>query len=275
VLAGASGATDGPDPHRLHVLEQPLRTRCPRTGDPAFADAEMGVAIEGSGELAGAGAGRPACGVDATAGPPVPRGLQPRLAPSSTASRRAAVAPRGAGLGPVERDAGVWVSAEWSTAPKGAESASLVISGPKGAKVTSRSGAHAEAQGRRRAGFIESDGYVSIEAEHYTRAVARRTELAAHPGHGRTCRHDDAARRQRASRRGRRAVAEYGITSSARAPSAWTPTSHRRRRSGRDRACATRSRSTTRRRSRRRAADGSLAPGEVGGRRGHVLRSST
>jgi hypothetical protein len=91
--------------------------------------------------------------------------------------------------GSVERDQRVWVSADWSEAPRGAASGSLVISGPKGSKVTVKVPLRNPDAPRREQldGFVESDGYVSIEAEHFTRAVAPagRSWLRI-PGHGRT-----------------------------------------------------------------------------------------
>jgi hypothetical protein len=81
------------------------------------------------------------------------------------------------------------VSADWDTAPTGTAFGSVVISGPKGTKVSVKVPLRNPASPRPQelSGFVESDGYVSIEAEHFTRAVApdgRSWERI--PGHGRT-----------------------------------------------------------------------------------------
>jgi hypothetical protein len=94
-------------------------------------------------------------------------------------------APRGA----VERDRRVWVSARWSEVPVGTERAVLTISGPDGASVevtvpilNPSSPRPADLDG-----FVEANGYVSMEAEHYTRAVAPAgREWMVIPNHGRT-----------------------------------------------------------------------------------------
>jgi hypothetical protein len=64
-----------------------------------------------------------------------------------------------------------------------------VISGPKGTRVTVKVPLRNPEAPRPEElrGFVESDGYVSIEAEHFTRAVAPAgREWLRIPGHGRT-----------------------------------------------------------------------------------------
>jgi Glycosyl hydrolase family 115/Gylcosyl hydrolase family 115 C-terminal domain len=72
---------------------------------------------------------------------------------------------------PVAKDQRLWVTIDWDKAPSGTSEGTVIIEGSDGqtAKVPitlfspqqpSRSSLH---------GFVEADGYVSIEAEHYTR----------------------------------------------------------------------------------------------------------
>jgi hypothetical protein len=154
-------------------------------------DAEMGVAIEGSaGSWPGGGGGEPTLPTLDAHGQPsrylevFNRGLAPFEYRIETSSAWLRVEPAS---GTVERDRRVRVSADWSAAPKGAACASLVVSGPKGSEVTVEVPLRNFAAPEGPPGFVESDGYVSIEAEHYTRAVAPpgRSWLRI-PGHGRT-----------------------------------------------------------------------------------------
>jgi hypothetical protein len=75
--------------------------------------------------------------------------------------------------GTVEREQRIWVSAEWSAVPAGTSRGSITVIGPNGRKVvlvvpvvnpTYPKPEDVE-------GFVETDGYVSMEAEHFTRAV--------------------------------------------------------------------------------------------------------
>jgi hypothetical protein len=70
----------------------------------------------------------------------------------------------------VNRDQRLWVSVDWSKAPKGTNNAFVTISGA-GAEVTIKVEAfNPEAPTRASLqGFIEANGYVSTEAEHYTK----------------------------------------------------------------------------------------------------------
>ncbi|NYE59529.1 hypothetical protein FHW58_000681 [Duganella sp. 1224] len=88
--------------------------------------------------------------------------------------------------GKVDRQQRVMVDVRWAEVPDGARSATLTVSGAGGkttVKVPLRKPAGADAL----KGFIETDGVVSMEAEHYTRAVAadQRSWLRI-PDHGRT-----------------------------------------------------------------------------------------
>lgn len=91
--------------------------------------------------------------------------------------------------GSVQRDQRVLVSADWSLAPSGTTTGTLVVTGPGGAKVQVKVPLRNPTAPRLEAldGFVESDGYVSIEAEHRTRAVAPPGRSWVRiPGHGRT-----------------------------------------------------------------------------------------
>ncbi|MGV7206576.1 glycosyl hydrolase 115 family protein [Oxalobacteraceae bacterium A2-2] len=79
------------------------------------------------------------------------------------------------------------VGARWDQVPEGATIATLTITGPDQARATVRVPLHKPAGHAAVRGRIESGGVVSIEAEHYTRAVAapQRSWLTI-PGHGRT-----------------------------------------------------------------------------------------
>jgi hypothetical protein len=72
--------------------------------------------------------------------------------------------------GTVEKDTQLWVSIDWSTVPKGDSNGAVVISGRNGEKVNVNVTAlnPAEPTPESLHGFVEGDGYVSIEAAHYT-----------------------------------------------------------------------------------------------------------
>jgi hypothetical protein len=66
------------------------------------------------------------------------------------------------------------VSVDWSQAPEGMHQAPITINGPDGQAVVVMAEAFNPAESARDAvtGFVEGGGYVSMEADHYTRAVA-------------------------------------------------------------------------------------------------------
>ena len=80
-----------------------------------------------------------------------------------------AITPR---WGTVRRDQRLWVSVDWKTAPVGAHSAPITISGPGDERlvVEAKIENHAHPSRDSLIGFVEGNGYVSIEAEHYTHA---------------------------------------------------------------------------------------------------------
>jgi hypothetical protein len=72
--------------------------------------------------------------------------------------------------GKVDKEERLWVSIDWARAPRGRTKGSILITGAGGAKTVTLS-AFKPAVHIRDA-FIEANGYVSIEAEHYSRRTA-------------------------------------------------------------------------------------------------------
>jgi hypothetical protein len=83
-----------------------------------------------------------------------------------------------AARGTVTKEQRLWVSVDWDHAPAGSAQGTVVISGPNAEPVVVRVKAfNAPASLREKLhGFVEADGYVAIEAAHYT---ARRDTLGA------------------------------------------------------------------------------------------------
>lgn len=73
--------------------------------------------------------------------------------------------------GTVEKDQRVWVSVDWEKAPLGSADGSVTIAGPDSRRTTVKVHLFNPQSPTRSTlrGFVEADGYVSIEAEHYTR----------------------------------------------------------------------------------------------------------
>lgn len=91
------------------------------------------------------------------------------------------------GVVPLEQT--VRVTARWADVPIGTEKGSLTVSGRDGSKVVVQVPILNPASPRPETidGFVETSGYVSIEAEHYARAVAPKgREWKTIPGYGRT-----------------------------------------------------------------------------------------
>lgn len=89
--------------------------------------------------------------------------------------------------GKVQRQQRIVVDARWDQVPAGADHATLTVSGPDHATVTLRVPIRKPAGAEAMHGFIETGGVVSMEAEHYTRAVAAdQREWLRIPDHGRT-----------------------------------------------------------------------------------------
>jgi len=74
--------------------------------------------------------------------------------------------------GTVRQEQRVWVSVDWTAAPRGAHSAPITITGPHNQRVVARANIENHAlTAADLTGFIEGNGYVSIEAEHFTRMI--------------------------------------------------------------------------------------------------------
>lgn len=91
--------------------------------------------------------------------------------------------------GKIEVEERLWVSVDWKKAPTGKERVPIIITGPEGKRIivyatisNPKSPRRSEVQG-----FVEGNGYISIETEHYSRAIEKSpiTWLKI-PGLGRT-----------------------------------------------------------------------------------------
>jgi hypothetical protein len=91
-------------------------------------------------------------------------------------------------LGKLEKQQRLWVSVDWTKVPPGVERASLTISGPNGSQISVAITAdnNVASLGDFR-GFVDTSGYVSIEAEHFSDEVdAGPIHWLRIPGLGRT-----------------------------------------------------------------------------------------
>lgn len=90
--------------------------------------------------------------------------------------------------GKVRKQVRIPVRVGWHRAPRGPTRVPLMVTGPGGAHVVVHAVVeHPRVTRSRLAGFIEANGYVSMEADHYTRAVAAGgTRWKRIPGIGRT-----------------------------------------------------------------------------------------
>jgi hypothetical protein len=74
--------------------------------------------------------------------------------------------------GTIEKEARVAVSVDWSRAPVGVDTVPVTVTGPDDTRVVVRAPVRVPAEpGRDFAGFVQSADWVSMEAEHFTRAV--------------------------------------------------------------------------------------------------------
>jgi hypothetical protein len=73
--------------------------------------------------------------------------------------------------GTVEKDQRVWVTVDWEKAPRGLTDGSVAITGPDSHAITAKMHLFNPQDPTRNTlqGFVGADGYVSIEAEHYTK----------------------------------------------------------------------------------------------------------
>jgi len=91
--------------------------------------------------------------------------------------------------GTVTREQRVWVSVDWNVVPAGASRGSITVSGPNDRKVVLTVPLVNPADLKRESveGFVETNGCVSIEAEHFTRAVeTKAVQWKKIPDFGRT-----------------------------------------------------------------------------------------
>jgi len=77
----------------------------------------------------------------------------------------------------IDKQQRLWVSIDWAKAPEGESKSGLVITGPNNKEVTVEVPAnnHSVPKQNQVNGFVESNGYVSIEAPHYSNAVGSST----------------------------------------------------------------------------------------------------
>jgi len=91
--------------------------------------------------------------------------------------------------GTVTREQRVWISVQWGDVPPGATIGSITVNGPGDRKVvvTVPIASPASPRSEELEGFVETDGYVSIEAEHFTRAIeTKAVQWQKVPDFGRT-----------------------------------------------------------------------------------------
>jgi hypothetical protein len=168
--------------------EPPKNTMPPVTELALPATASMGVAIEGS-SAAWPGSAGPAVL------PTFDSYNQPRhfidvfnrgRAPFEfTAAASAPWIVLSATRGSVEKEARLWVSVDWDKAPHGVDKGAVTIEGAGAAPIAVEVDVFYpnRPSGSEIKGFIETSGYVSMEAEHYTRKVdAGPVNMAADPG---------------------------------------------------------------------------------------------
>jgi hypothetical protein len=89
----------------------------------------------------------------------------------------------------VDKEQRIWINIDWARAPSGRKEAPLLITGPDGTTVTVtiKIDNPANPKPGQFKGFIETNGYVSMEAQHYTRTVGTRDiEWQMIPNLGRT-----------------------------------------------------------------------------------------
>jgi hypothetical protein len=152
----------------------------------------MGVAVEGSAEAwPGASAearlpefdafNRPRFYVDV-----FNRGQEPF---AYTARARQPWITLSAAGGTVSKEERIWVSIDWTQAPKGSHEGAVIVARTGGESVEVKIPMHHPALVTRATleGFVESNGHVSIEAEHFTRHIpAKQARWEKIEGYGRT-----------------------------------------------------------------------------------------
>ena len=173
--------------------QQPDRNVMPEVNEIAVPEnAEMGVAIEGSEAWWPMDAGEAVLPeVDPYNRQPrfievFNRGMTPFEFTCTAARPWVTVSPN---RGTVDREARLRVKVDWPKAPTGRQAVPITIAGPGGNRVTVQAVLFNPASPKPHdiRGFVESNGYVSIEAEHYTRKVdAPSVQWLRIPDFGRT-----------------------------------------------------------------------------------------
>lgn len=73
--------------------------------------------------------------------------------------------------GKVEDQQRLWVRVDWSKAPQGKQRLPITITGPNGKSVVVQAQVNNPATASTAKGFVESNGYVSMQAENYSRSI--------------------------------------------------------------------------------------------------------
>ncbi len=75
--------------------------------------------------------------------------------------------------GKIDKEQRVWVTVDWQKAPTGKQSVAITIAGSDNKQVVVHAPINnpASPKPEQVTGFVESNGYISIEAEHYSRAI--------------------------------------------------------------------------------------------------------
>lgn len=89
--------------------------------------------------------------------------------------------------GSVNKQDRLWVSIDWPKVPVGVQSTPITITGPEGKTVTVKAIINNNGKNGQLKGFAENNGYIAIEAPHYTKAVASApVQWLTLPDYGRT-----------------------------------------------------------------------------------------
>ncbi len=140
------------------------------------APAQLGVAVEGSASSWPGASGEPALPMFDVFNRPrrfidvFNRGRTPFEFSATTSAAWIVVE---AAHGTVEKEQRIWVSVDWAKAPQGSADGTVRIAQANAGEVTVKISAFNPREPARTAldGFVEADGYVSIEAEHYTKKI--------------------------------------------------------------------------------------------------------
>jgi Glycosyl hydrolase family 115/Gylcosyl hydrolase family 115 C-terminal domain len=73
--------------------------------------------------------------------------------------------------GTINKQKRLWVNIDWDKAPSGINKSSITISGPENKNFVVQLEVNNNSFNEEINGFVESNGYISIEAEHYSKAV--------------------------------------------------------------------------------------------------------